>query len=81
MKYSLKCTCGHVTTVDAANRDEAVAQIKEMMTQGAVESHMAEKHPGEPVPSIEQTQTMIEQNVVEGDLSEPASEEQPVIPV
>ena len=67
MKYSMKCTCGHVFTCDAANRDEAVAKFKGMMTPDAVQKHFAEKHPGQPVPSPEQEQANIEQAVVEGE--------------
>lgn len=69
MKYSLKCTCGDVVTVDAGSREEAVEKIKAQMG-GQVDSHMAEKHPGEAVPSAEEFNQMVEMNTVEGDLSE-----------
>lgn len=56
-------------TVDAANRDEAVAKFKAMMTQDAVNQHFAEKHAGQPVPPYDQVMAMIDQNVMEGGMS------------
>lgn len=67
MKYSFTCTCGDVMSVDAENREEAVAKLKEMMSEKATAEHMAEKHAGEPVPSQEQIHMMIEQGTVEGE--------------
>jgi len=72
MKYSMKCTCGHVFTCDATNRDEAVAKFKGMMTPDEVQKHFAEKHAGQPVPSMEQVQMNIEQATVEGETGEMA---------
>ena len=73
MKYSMKCTCGHVMTVDAADRTEAVTKMKTMMTQEMLDDHMNKFHkPDEPRPTLEQSHMMIEQNVVEGDLSQQA---------
>lgn len=71
MKYSMKCTCGDVMTVDAASKDEAVTKFKEMMDQKALDTHWSEKHPNDtmPKPTLEQSHMMIEQSVVEGDLS------------
>lgn len=65
MKYAMTCTCGDVMSVDAENRDTAVAQMKGMMTADALAAHFAEKHPGETVPSVEQSNTMTEQNLQE----------------
>ena len=65
-KYSMTCTCGHEATVDADTKDEAITKIQDMMPEEAIASHMAEKHPGEPVPSKEQSDAMIEQNTKEG---------------
>lgn len=48
-------------TADAENRSAAVEQLKGMMTQESLETHMAEKHQGEPVPTLEQAHAMIEQ--------------------
>ena len=70
MKFSLKCTCGDVMTVDAASRDEAVAKFKEMMGPDAVAAHFAEKHAGQPVPPMDQVTAMIDSGVVEGDLND-----------
>lgn len=81
MKYSLKCTCGHVITVDGVNRDEAVSKMKEMMTPEVVAAHSAEKHPGEPVPTQEQVAMNIEQDLVEGDLSVPGGTPPPAAAV
>ena len=47
MKYSMKCMCGDVMDMEAENREEAVRKFKEMMTQDAIDAHMAEKHPGQ----------------------------------
>lgn len=68
MKYSFQCSCGDVMTVDAEGKEEAVAKLKGMMGEEQLKEHMATKHPGEPVPSVEQTHMMIEQTTVEGDL-------------
>lgn len=70
MKYSFKCTCGQIMTVDGNNREEALQNAKDMMTEEAVKSHMEEKHPGQPVPSQDQVYAMIEETLVEGDMNE-----------
>lgn len=68
MKYSFTCTCGDIMSVDAENKEEAVAKLKEMMSgEEVIAQHMAEKHAGEPVPSQEQIHMMIEQGTVEGE--------------
>lgn len=69
MKYSMKCTCGHIMTVDAESREQAVELLKDEMTEERISEHMDEMHPGEPVPSQEQFNMMIEQKTVEGDLN------------
>lgn len=63
-KFSMTCSCGHVLSVDAATRSEAVGKIKAMMTPQAVAQHMAEKHPGQPVLPVSQVHAMIEQATV-----------------
>lgn len=66
MKYSMTCTCGDVMSVEAESREEAVEKMKGMMAQReGIAQHMADKHPGEPVPSLEQVQAMITQNIQE----------------
>lgn len=53
-------------SVDAENREEAVDKLKGMMTGEAIGMHMAEKHPGDPVPSKEEVDIMIEEGTREG---------------
>lgn len=60
-QFSMTCTCGHVMSVDAGSRQDAVQKIKGMMTADAVASHMAERHVGQPVPPVSQVHAMIEQ--------------------
>ena len=62
-KFSMTCTCGHVMTVEASSREEAVQKMKVMMTEDMIAQHTAEKHPGEPAPSTEQVNMMIEQTI------------------
>lgn len=53
-KFSFKCTCGHVMSVEAAIREEGVAKMKAMMTQQALDDHMAQNHkPEDPKPTLE----------------------------
>ena len=47
MKFQMTCSCGDVMAIDAENREEAIVKMKAMMTQEAVDAHMAEKHPGQ----------------------------------
>lgn len=65
MKFQMQCNCGDIMTVDAANKEEAIAKLKAMMTQEAVNKHMLEKHSGQPVPSLDQVHMMIEQKTQE----------------
>ncbi len=61
----MTCTCGDVMSVDAANREEAVMKMKEMMTQEAVDAHWAEKHATDqmPKPTLEQVHAQIDTNL------------------
>jgi len=62
--FSMQCTCGHVMTIDAANRDDAVAKFKAGMTQQALDEHMAQYHKAdEPKPTLAQAHGMIDQMV------------------
>jgi len=62
--YSMQCTCGHVMTVEAGNRDQAVGMFKAGMTQQALDEHMAQYHqPGDQKPTLEQAHAMIDQMV------------------
>jgi hypothetical protein len=65
MTYEMKCDCGKTVTVEAANRDEAIQKVKEIMTEDAIKEHMAAEHPGEPVPTVEQAHAMIGQYLKE----------------
>lgn len=65
MDFSMTCTCGDEMKVSAASREEAVAQLKGMMTEEAVKRHMEEKHSGEAAPSVADVHAMIEQNTHE----------------
>lgn len=50
--------------VDANTREEAVNQVKAMMTQEAINAHMTEKHPGQPAMSMADCHAMIEAHLV-----------------
>jgi hypothetical protein len=63
MTYEMKCDCGKTVSVEAANQDEAIQKVKEIMNKEAIEEHMASDHPGQPVPTIEQAHAMIHQNL------------------
>lgn len=60
MGYKMTCTCGDVMKVEANSREEAVEKLKEMTTEESLKMHMAEKHPGEAVPTLEQSHLMVE---------------------
>ncbi len=63
-KFSMTCSCGDIMSVDAENHDEAVMKMKGMMTQEAINQHMAEKHPGDPVMSMAECHAAIEKDLV-----------------
>jgi hypothetical protein len=65
MNYEMKCDCGKTVAVEAADRDEAIIKVKEIMTADAIKEHMASEHPGQPVPTPEQAHDMIEQNLLQ----------------
>lgn len=73
-KFSMKCSCGHVMTVDANTREEAVEKMKTMEDQNALDQHWTEKHQNDtmPKPTLEQAHMQIEQNMVEGETGEAA---------
>ena len=66
MTYSMTCTCGQVMSVDAENKDEAVSKMKAMMGPDQLAAHFTDKHAGQPVPSKEQSDSIVEQMVKEG---------------
>ena len=61
--FTMTCTCGDVITLDAPDRDAAVGQLKGMMDEAGIAHHFAEKHPGQPVPPVDQVHAMLEQGV------------------
>lgn len=60
-KFSMTCSCGHEMSVDAVTREEGVANMKAVMTQDAVDQHLADKHSGEPKMTVAQVHGQIEQ--------------------
>ena len=58
--FSMTCSCGETMTVDAPNREAAIAMLKGGMTQEALDGHMNEHHKGEQKPTLEQAHQMIE---------------------
>lgn len=57
--FSMQCTCGEVMSVEANNREEAIMKMQEKMSPGTIAVHAAEKHPDEPIPSVDQVHAMI----------------------
>jgi hypothetical protein len=64
-EFTMECSCGDKMPVQASNREEAVAKLKEMMTEDAIKAHMTEKHAGDPLPTIAEVHAMIEKGVTE----------------
>jgi hypothetical protein len=62
-EYSMTCSCGDEMKVDADSRKEAIMILQDMMTENAIISHMAEKHPGEPVPSVKEIHELISESL------------------
>ena len=60
----MKCPCGDEMKVQAENRAAAVADLKGQMTAEAIAAHMAEKHPGQEVMTVEACHAMIEQETM-----------------
>ena len=63
MKYSMTCSCGDVMSIDAGSREDAVSKMKKMMDASAIAKHMADKHPGEPVPSVSDIHKQIDSDL------------------
>lgn len=63
-QFTMTCSCGDTMTVEAENRDGAVAKFKGMMDEAATGAHMAQKHPGQPVMLPAQCHEMIEKDVM-----------------
>lgn len=62
-KFSMTCSCGDTMSFDAETREEAITQVKNMMTQEAINQHMQEKHPGDPLMSVADCHAMIEKDL------------------
>jgi hypothetical protein len=63
MKYSLSCSCGDIMTIRGWTRAKAVRSMKAAMSETTLYEHMAQKHIGEAVPTIQQVHAAIEQNI------------------
>jgi hypothetical protein len=62
--YSMTCTCGYTSNVDAPSRDDAVRMIQGGMTAEFLAQHMREHHKAdEPVPTVDQAHAMVAQLV------------------
>ena len=61
----MTCSCGDVMDMEAATKEEAIEKFKAMMTADMVAKHFAEKHVGEPVPTVDQVHMNITQSVVQ----------------
>ena len=62
--FQMTCSCGHEIKVQAADRDDAVRRIQATMGKDAIAAHIKDRHPGEPVPTVEQVHAMIAQATV-----------------
>ncbi len=71
MVYSMKCTCGHIATVDAENKEEAIGKMQDMMTDDAIAAHVAKDHAGEEAPTKAQVDMQVAQMIQEGDQEGP----------
>ncbi len=65
MTYRMTCSCGDVVTTRAGTREKAVRNMKALLSEAAVYEHMAQKHIGDRIPTIEQVHAVIEQNLKE----------------
>jgi hypothetical protein len=63
MKYELGCECGEKVSVDASSHEEALTKVKEIMNEDAIKKHLEEKHPGQPLMTIEQAHAMVDKNL------------------
>lgn len=63
MNFEVACDCGETMSVEASTREEAVKKMKEMMTEDAIKQHIETKHPGQPVPTVQQAHAMIDQDL------------------
>lgn len=58
--WNMTCTCGDVLQGEGDTAEDAVDVVMTtMMTPEGIAMHMAEKHPGDPVPTSEQSRGML----------------------
>jgi len=65
MTYQMTCDCGETVAVEASSRSDAVNKMKGIMTEEVIRTHIERKHPGQPVPTMEQAHSMIEKNLAQ----------------
>jgi len=63
MTFVMRCSCGEEMTAKGRTREKAVMKLKTLLSEEAVYEHMAQKHIGETVPTIEGVHAAIEQNL------------------
>jgi len=64
--YSMQCSCGQISTVDANSRKEAVDELISVMTQEALDKHLRGKHNGTPKLTLEKIHQQIEHQLIQG---------------
>ena len=63
--FSMTCSCGHTMSIDAPDRETAVAQMQAGMTQEALDEHLRQNHADDAQkPTLEQTKAIIAQALV-----------------
>jgi hypothetical protein len=60
----MTCSCGDTMTIEAPSREAAVGQLRGMMDEAGIAHHFADRHPGQPVPTVEDVHAMLDQVVV-----------------
>ena len=63
--FQMTCACGDTMKVESATREQAVSELKTMMSEAAVAAHMKEKHPGEPMIPVPEVHSIIEKTLRE----------------
>ena len=58
--YNMTCTCGDTLQGEGDTVEAAVETVMTtIMTPEGLEAHMADKHPGDPVPTSDQAREML----------------------
>ena len=63
MTYSMTCSCGDVLTVKGRTRAKAVRHMKALLSEPKLYEHLAQKHIGDSVPTIQQVHAIIEESL------------------